>query len=194
MLILLIVEYKIRRELYVVRRLLIASCLIDFFSQKCPKKFMFWVCYCCCFSCSYFRLLVLYFWDQKLQIQRQMKFCEEESPGSFATEKLRISWKEDHWIKKKMFMQHQGDTQKEWKKKKKEKKPETVHSFFLLLPLLKILNTDPFSVGWNSDSDFSQPSRSLWRQRKQGMFWHPYTFVYNSHFIPILFMFFLQIW
>lgn len=130
MLILLIVEYKIRRELYVVRRLVIVSCLIDFFSQKCPKKFMFWVCYCCCFSCSYFRLLVLYFWDQKLQIQRQMKFCEEESPGSFATQKLRISWREDHWIKKNMFMQHQGDTQKEWKKKKKREKTRN-STFFL---------------------------------------------------------------
>lgn len=81
-------------------------------------------------------------------------------------------------------------------RRKRRKKPHS--AFFLPSNYYYYSGTshsDTSSVGWNKDSDFYKPSRSVFGgERKEGMFWHPCWVVCNSHPIPILFMCLLQIW
>lgn len=135
-----------------------------------------------------FQILVLYFWDQILQRKRQIKFCEEKSPGSFAAQKFRISWWEDHWIKRcNINVIHKS-------KGKKEKIPECILSSFFLLLFRYLTLRHFFWVLEKQQWLQSAFQVSPWRWKEGRMFWHCYTFVYNLHFIPILFMFLLQIW
>lgn len=86
-----------------------------------------------------------------------------------------------------------GDTQKEGKKG--EKNP-IVHSFFLLIIILQVLNTQTLLllVGTMTVTSVSLPDCSLETKAKEECFGILTQLFVGSHSIPILFMCLLQIW
>lgn len=105
-----------------------------------PKKFVFWVCCCCCSSCSYLNSLYYISEIGSCRLQRQMKSCEQESHGTVAT-LISSDFPDEKNIKQNGHLCHIKPIHKA---KRKERKTYKVHSFFLLIFFIQVLNTETF--------------------------------------------------